>query len=265
MNWHQLFHGFVRTPQLWRGAINGIPQLEVAKIQQPRYSNALPPSLRLGHVAEFFTLEYWSHLPDLELICHNIQIEGEHQTLGEIDAILRTETEWLHVEMAYKFYLYDSEHGTTSLEHWIGPNRKDSLTAKLQRLTDHQLPLIDTIEAKRQLQSFVPRHTPMTSKVWLKAQLFVPLGAEIDVAPLNPECVQGYYMQTDALQKLEKHSFFLPTKLEWLLEPTAATNWKSLEQITAEIEPILERRFSPLLWTKAPNGTLQKIFVVWWN
>ncbi len=265
MDWRQLFHGYVRTPQLWRGSLNGIPQLELPEIKQPPYSNTVPNSLRLGHIAEHFALEYWSHIPELEVACHNVQIEGESQTLGEIDAILHLNEQWTHVEMAYKFYLFDPTHGNTDLEHWIGPNRKDTLTAKLERLLDHQLPLIETREAKSQLKAYVPGNTPITSSVWIKAQLFVPFEKKVAVAPLNQSCVRGFYLHTSELHVFTEHSFFLPSKIEWLLEPNVHVAWQSLEQISVQIQPLLDRQFSPLLWMKAPNGSLEKIFVVWWS
>ena len=36
----------------------------------------------------------------------------------------------LHLELVYKFYLYDKNLGEKEIERWIGPNRSDSLLEK---------------------------------------------------------------------------------------------------------------------------------------
>jgi len=48
----------------------------------------------------------------------------------------------IHLEIIYKFYLYDPSIGLTQLDHWIGPNRRDSLVKKLTKLKQKQLPLL---------------------------------------------------------------------------------------------------------------------------
>jgi hypothetical protein len=71
-----------------------------------------------------------------ELLAANLQIHGEKETLGELDYIalnLKTD-EVVHIELACKFYLYNEARGNTEAQKWIGPNRKDSLYEKLEKV-----------------------------------------------------------------------------------------------------------------------------------
>ena len=40
----------------------------------------------------------------------------------------------IHMELAYKFYLFDPNISSESINNWIGPNRNDSLNEKLEKL-----------------------------------------------------------------------------------------------------------------------------------
>lgn len=264
MNWTQLYSGYLKTPLLWEGTLDGLTQLELPEIKTPAFSGKPPNSMRLGHIAEQFTFEYWSHVEGLKLHAHNLQIEGDNRTLGEIDAILEFEKNFLHVEIAYKFYLYDPTVGVSILDRWIGPNRKDSFVTKLSRLREQQLPLLDSSEAKEVLNTLVPESEVLKSKVWIKGQLFVPHGLELDVAPLNQACVVGTYLKKEALSHFEGARFFLPTKQEWMSSPHTAVDWCDLVTLEAKIAPLLDNHFSPLLWVKTENGILQKMMVIWW-
>ena len=79
---------------------------------------------------------------EIKILAENVQIQNEKTTVGEIDCILTTAKKPVHLEIIYKFYLYDKSVGTNELEHWIGPNRRDSLVSKLNKLKDKQLPLL---------------------------------------------------------------------------------------------------------------------------
>lgn len=264
MHLSSLFSGYADTPMLWRGTLESLTQLELPEVPIPKLPAALPPPLRLGHIAEYFTFALWSQQPDLELLAHNLQIPGAEQTLGELDALVRYKKQLIHVEMAYKFYLYDPQHGETALQHWIGPNRKDSLMEKLARLRNHQLPLIHTTEAQTALASYVSTEKPIRSNVWIKGQLFLPHGAQIDCSPLNNDCIAGTYIHSVELEAFSNNKFYLPTKLEWLRTPQAQVEWKSLPEIEEQIAPMLEEHYAPMLWMKSPKGTISKLFVVWW-
>src|SRR5690606_10935595 len=86
------------------------------------------------------------------LLAQNLQIVQEKITIGEIDSIIehiKTGAK-LHIELVYKFYLYDpSIEG--EINKWIGPNRKDNLPQKINKLKEKQLPLLFRRETSRML------------------------------------------------------------------------------------------------------------------
>ena len=264
MNWAALYSGYKQTPLLWEGELEKIEQLEVPPISDVTLTEIARSEIRLGMLAEHFTFEYWQQIPQIKILAHNIQVQGKQATLGEIDAILRVNKKLVHVEIAYKIYLYDPKHGTSEIEHWIGPNRKDTLTAKLNHLKTHQLPLIHSPEGQAVVQNYRSIRERITSKVWMKGQLFLPIDSKVDVSPLNLDCVMGYYLSKNELIRFETYKFYLPTKLEWMMPSTPSVNWKSFIAIKNQIEPLLEREYSPMLWIKSPKGVCSRLFVVWW-
>lgn len=264
MDWIRLYQGFLATPPLWIGTLNGLEQFEVSSIKHPKLQTTGRPEARLGTLAEHFTFDYWSNFPELKIIEKNVQIQGIVATLGELDAILTWNEEWIHVEIAYKIYLYAPNHGTSPLEHWIGPNRKDTLVEKLDRLEQHQIPLIRQSETKQLLESKAIPTNALTSKTWVKGLLFTPEDTEIDFAPLNPACKAGVYMNLRRLKSLENVKLFLPHKLEWMTEPHAHVRWKNLKDIIPLVKVLHEKNYAPMLWAKQANGELSRFFVIWW-
>lgn len=110
--------------------------------------NALLPQRvryrRLGLYAESLFHYFCDHICPLQLVGKNLQIKhhGSAHTKGEIDLLVGAIDDLLHIEMAVKFYLFDSHKMA-----FIGPNAQDQLTHKICRLTTHQLPLSRTPEA----------------------------------------------------------------------------------------------------------------------
>jgi len=62
--------------------------------------------------------------------------------VGELDCLILRDKKPIHLEVIYKFYLYDASVGDTEIAHFIGPNRKDSLIEKLTKLQEKQLPIL---------------------------------------------------------------------------------------------------------------------------
>ncbi len=78
-----------------------------------------------------------------DLISNNIQVFKDKVTIGELDFIVKDlfKDKIIHIELIYKFYLYDPEI-SMELDRWIGPNRNDSLLRKVEKLKNHQFPLL---------------------------------------------------------------------------------------------------------------------------
>lgn len=219
----------------------------------------------LGKRVERFFFYQIQQLEEVEIIVENLQISKNKITLGELDCILLQGKHHIHLEIVYKFYLYDPLNGTTELTRWIGPNRKDSLVEKVEKLIQKQLPLLYKPETKSQLESYDLKYETMVQNVLYKAQLFVPINAiDITFAHINNECIIGFYCNLKALGKFSSSTFYIPSKQNWLVTPHDHVKWLSYNSFINTITPMLAAHKSPLCWMKDKNGELSKFFVIWW-
>jgi len=120
----------------------------------------------------------------------------------------------IHLEIQFKFYLYDAALGTTEIDHCIGPMRKDSLNEKLSKLKEKQLPLL--------------------------------------------------YANETNLVKFRDCKFYIPKKIDWLLDISTNVNWQTYIQVLPQLNTYKSENYSPMLWIKFSNGELSKCFVVSW-
>lgn len=120
--------------------------------------------------------------PSWTLLGKDVQIRGEGRTLGAFDFVVRTGSGLCeHWEVAVKFYLRFGD--SKEWKYWLGPNQRDRLDKKVNRMRHHQLPLSRRPEAVVPLEqigaSSVERHVAL-----LKGVLFVEWGS-MPVAPPN--------------------------------------------------------------------------------
>lgn len=100
------------------------------------------PSRRLGLYFERLWQFFLEQDPAVELVAHNLPVRDGGRTLGEFDCLYycHRRQRHVHLELAVKFYLAHSA-GTQSpspRDCWLGPDSRDRLDLKLQRLLDHQ-------------------------------------------------------------------------------------------------------------------------------
>ena len=161
--------------------------------------------------------------------------------------------------------MYDESVGYSELEHWIGPNRKDSLIEKLTKLKSKQQPLLFKPETKHVLDKLWLNSTDIQQQVLFKAQLFVPYHLlNNTLRQINNNCISGYYINFKAIDTLQNHQIYVPEKLDWLIQPHADVNWLNYQEGHGVIMAFLNQEKSPLCWIKSTDKTLQKIFIVWW-
>ena len=215
--------------------------------------------------AEACFAAYLNQSPRFELLAANLQIHGKKETLGELDYIVRNlKTEkTIHIELACKFYLYDENAGDTEEEKWIGPNRKDNLFDKLEKVKRKQFPLLQTDEAIEKLTALgIP--PPVSQQLCLKAFLFLPKNISAQLFPKHiQECIVGYYIQQKDLMEDEAALYAIPTKKEWLLPEESILEWHSFAEIKEKIAAQLTINKSPLVYKKTPHK-MERFFVVWW-
>lgn len=259
-----LYIGFCNTKLLWKYRFKGLNQLNLMDIPETQFNRQLLKKRRLGQLAEQFAFNQLEQLDDCKILAENLQIHKNKQTLGELDALIKLNQETIHLEIIYKFYVYDDTIGTSELEGWIGPNRKDSLIEKITKLKTKQLPLLYSSECESVLNALELDRTNIQQKVLFKAQLFIPYQKSIHFSQLNEDCVNGFYFKTSQLNDFDTCEFYIPEKLEWFLDVNDSVDWLSFENFKKDVETFLSESQSPLIWIKKTDGKLLKSFLVWW-
>lgn len=269
---HQLI-SFLKTPPLWKNTLYTIEQLPIFKpsINADIIETDInfPDNEVLGKRVERLFAYYIHKHPDYELIAQNIQIIDHKITIGELDFIIKNKitTKTIHVELVYKFYLYDPSI-QKDLERWIGPNRKDRLIDKLHKLKEKQFPLLYRQQTKHKLQELdiLPNYT-WIQNVCFKANLFLPISyRNLTITPLNIECISGYYITLPEFVKdaYIDYEFYIPAKKYWIVDPLYNKNWMSFDELYTKIEKLLQQKRSPLLWLKDKEDQYFRLFIVWW-
>ncbi|GAA4280642.1 DUF1853 family protein [Gaetbulibacter aestuarii] len=259
------YEGFLSTPVLWRNRT--LFDLEAFELnsKSTHLSKNINTRLRLGNYVErlvFFELA--SH-KNITILAENIQIQNGKTTLGELDCLFKRDQQVYHIEIVYKFYLYDETIGDSEIDHFIGPNRKDALTEKLSKLKNKQLPLLHSKSCQDFLKTLNLRSEDILQKVYFKAQLFLPYKKQVSLTQLNSDCVCGFYIHRNALEAFKTYKFFIPKKKDWLVIPYPRVDWLTYESFYEKVTAYLNDRYAPMVWLKSKNGTLQKCFVVWWD
>ncbi len=262
---NRMYYGYQDTSYLGNNYLQGIRPYSLATVDfsQQDWTDFPRKGLVLGKIVEFFVQKQVQKLGNTVLI-HNHQIQENKQTIGEIDLLFQdTNHHYIHLEMVYKFYLYDPAAQRT-IEAWIGPNRRDTLLEKLQKLSQKQLRIFQQEACKPLLQDLGLTMEQIQSFAHFKAQLFVPYGYVVAQTGITPTAVTGYYGNLQKLETFAQSKFYLPRKWHWLLRPHTQVTWLSLEEIRLVVLEKHKREQAPMLWIKEPNGSILKFFVVWW-
>jgi len=175
---------------------------------------------RLGHYAENLLAFYLKHQGTL--FAHGLQIrQGNSQTIGEFDFLVRQRHGLAHWELATKFYLFDpgSETGEAQagyvpdLYSYVGPNLADTLGAKMKKIIEQQLPL-----AEHPLAQFAVQDVIYKSQALVKGWLFYRdlAHAEHGAEGISSSHCRGFWWFLGDLEKLAiPYAMILP-RLQWL-------------------------------------------------
>ncbi|MCD8404867.1 DUF1853 family protein [Tenacibaculum dicentrarchi] len=267
------YEGFLKTPFLWNGkGVFNLQQFEIKPTKTASFLVEITKIPRLGKLVERFVSFEFQQDKHLQIIAENIQIQQEKITLGELDCLLLKDEKPIHVEIIYKFYLYDNSINSeknleekNELERWIGPNKKDSLIQKLTKLKEKQLPLLYSKQCENYLKTLNLEAKNLKQQLYFKAQLFVPLkdyGKEFPL--INNNCIIGFYVTLQQLNKFKYYKFYIPNKHNWLTQPHTNIDWLTFNNFTTNLQALLNQERAPLCWLKKSNGELLKFFVIWW-
>lgn len=260
------YEGFLNSSFLWKkDTVNELTQFDINS-KSIKIEIEIDDKLRLGKYIERFVSFELNQQNDISILTENVQIQEGKRTLGELDCLLLKNNKPIHLEIIYKFYLYDGSVGNNEIEHFIGPNRKDSLIEKLTKLKDKQLPLLYNEACKPYLNAFNLASKDISQCIYFKAQLFVPFSnQDIILNNLNNDCIIGYYINRDELEEFETCKFYIPSKKDWLIIPHPNVSWLNYLDFNIRAEDYFKREFSPMCWIKFNTGVIKKVFLVWWQ
>lgn len=152
----------------------------------------------------------------------NVQIHDNQRTLGELDLLVQpaakklsedghTMADTQHWELALKFYL--GHH-----DEWIGPNRQDLLSRKLQHLQQHQLTISKHPAARQQLADLHAQ--PKQHLAIMRGCLFQAINPALQATlpvEVSDRHWQGFWChQQDAQRYLPEARWFILAKDQWL-------------------------------------------------
>jgi len=259
------YQGYINTPLLWQDhPLLGLEQLEFTQLQKTHFNIPVTDHMPLGKLVERFVMQELRQQSNISILSENIQIQNQKITIGEIDCLLRQNDISIHLEIIYKFYLYDPNSGPSEIDRWIGPNRNDNLLKKLHKLKDKQLPLLHKAHTKPLLDQLTLNLDDIVQKVLFKAQLFTPYNHDIRFDLLNKDCLTGFYIHLADIAQFSACTFYIPNKLDWLIEVQANVEWIIFDQFSHKIKEFTLEKRAPLCWIKFPDDAMQKFFVVWW-
>ena len=264
MNDQHRFIGYLNTNELWDGQLLGLNQYSIngSSLTEIKLPNK---KLRLGFLVEQFIFACLRENKHVELIQSNIQVIDKKETIGELDCLISDKGKHIHIEIIYKFYLYDPSITGNEIDKWIGPNRNDSLKQKLTKLKTKQMPLIRHPKSNEIISDLGYNSGMFDQKVHFKAQLFIPLGqSEQIITEVNTACICGFYITPQELTLFKQNEFFIPSKLDWLIDPNSNVSWLSHSECLALVEIELNQSRSPLCWMRDSKGKMTKLFVVFW-
>lgn len=254
--------GFLKTKQLSE-LILGIDDFNFT-LKSESIKKSLPKINRLGKLVEFIFEELVTQDESFKLLCSNLQIINEKKTFGEIDYIFKKNDIIFHLEIAYKFYLFDESCSRLILDKWIGPNRKDSLSLKLSKLKNKQFPIINSQQFRNKKKE-LKINSPLHQMLLLKAQLFMPFGKNFELPNNYKKCIEGFWLSALDTHLLSNEAeYFMPEKKDWIIHPQENKRWVSKKTVLNEVVNHHERNLSPLIWMKSKKNNFQKFFIVWW-
>ena len=278
------FKAFYQTSSFWSGKLAGIQQFSLSNFNFKHLSEAeeslelpaIPIDTVLGKRAEYFFKFCVEQSSNYQLLAANEQIFSGKNTIGELDFILQhlDSGKNIHVELVYKFYIYEphthkasrflSHNQNKELSFYVGPNRRDYFIKKFEHLAAHQLPLLYRPETQERLDQLGINALGMEQQVCFLAHVFIPRQAwQQDFPFLNKKCIVGYYMDESAFAKAYTDNlYFLPEKKEWKMRPQRLERAYTHRKILEHSRSSLQRGFAPMVWMLLQDGSFERFFIV---
>jgi len=166
-------------------------------------------------------IEFWlMHWHRMQLLASRLPLRAAERAIGEFDFLFRDRYLGIdyHWESAVKFFL--RYHQAADSDAWLGPNPRDTLQGKYDKVFGHQLKLAGQPEARPLLQRLGIEQ--LQAKAFFKGYLFEHLldgRAQIEPLPMDisPEHLTGWWCHF--------------SEREALLQRTATNRWLSLSRL----------------------------------
>jgi hypothetical protein len=225
----------------------------------------LPTNIRLGHLAEKIVSELIKSSTNYNVVYENVQITEDKKTIGEIDFIIEgiDTKQLIHMELAYKFYLFDPNISSEPINNWIGPNRNDSLKKKLEKLRRKQFPLLYHNCSKSKFNNI--EIDEASQALCLLVSLFIPYEYKASFSPIYKNAIKGYYLNFETFASLDNSAktYYIPSKKEWGMDPSENEIWIDFKGAEKYINTSIKEKQAPLCWQKYKDSYLA-FFIVWW-
>jgi hypothetical protein len=225
----------------------------------------LPTNIRLGHLVERIVSELIKASTNYKVLYENIQLIEDKNTIGEIDFIIEeiNTKQVIHMELAYKFYLFDPSISSKPINNWIGPNRNDSLKKKLDKLNNKQFPLLYHKCAKSKLNNI--EIDGASQALCFLISLFIPYEYKASFSPIYEKAIKGFYLNFETFTNFDNSAkaYYLPSKKEWGMDPSENELWTDFNGVEKFINTSIKEKQAPLCWQKYNNSYLA-FFIVWW-
>jgi len=216
---------------------------------------------RLGLYFESLISYAIQHNNDLCLLARNLAIFEEKRQLGEFDLIFQDKIHQVnhHWELAVKFYLFDP-----ASTQWVGPNARDRLDIKLNKLFTQQL-LRQQHPCAQKFLSPLLHDAPLQSAAFIKGYLFYPWHMQASISLpnwINPNHLKGWWCFqheiTECFKEKEASRWAIIPRLQWLSPLTAKEDDALIS--TQELVTAIETHFklyssSPLIAELCQNNT----------
>ena len=184
------------------------------------------------HFSKHYQLQY-----------HNVQINDDGKTVGELDFLIRRlqDSRLVHIEVAIKFYLHVPMLGQSDQLHaWLGPKCNDRFDFKVDKIRNKQSRLLELPATQRSLSNY---YSPFElanalSHSVIQGRLYVPFASddrESEALAFSSE--SAFWMSFSEFKRwfIAKQSMqdvYLVPKPHWLaFNPSVCQPLVSLEQI----------------------------------
>ena len=247
-------------------SITGLPTFNLSQLNLATDQEfQLPTNIRLGHLAEKIVSELIKSSTNYKVLYENVQVIEDKKTIGEIDFIIEdiNTKQLIHMELAYKFYLFDPNISSEPINNWIGPNRNDSLKEKLEKLKRKQFPLLYHNCAKSKINNV--EIDEASQALCFLVSLFIPYEYKASFNPIYEKAIKGYFLNFETFNRLDHSAktYYLPSKLEWGMDPSENKNWTEFNGVEKFINTSMKKKQALLCWEKCKDSYLS-FFIVWW-